>query len=158
MSDNIDIQKLLRLKRYEKPEPEYFDNFLREFQRRQRSELLKRSLWQIVCDRTNAFLGHFSLTQYAYGVASAAVLVVAGLMSANIISDQPGASKYAEAATHDQAGISTVPGTALVPPPDQFGNQLDFANDGQMLHASINSRPRYVIDARPVSYEAPFSF
>ena len=35
-----DIGKLLRLKRHEQPPPGYFDNFLHEFHRRQRDELL----------------------------------------------------------------------------------------------------------------------
>jgi hypothetical protein len=39
-----EIGRLLRLKRYEQPPPRYFENFLREFHRRQRDELLRRSI------------------------------------------------------------------------------------------------------------------
>jgi hypothetical protein len=158
MSDQIDIQKLLRLKRYEKPEPEYFEDFLEEFQRRQRAELLKRSLWQIVCDRTNAFVGHLSITQYGYRMASAAVLLVAGLLSFGILVNGPERSQYAEDSNGEPARVLPVSGTPLVYSPDQFGSDLDFPIDGQNLQASIGSQPRYVIDARPVSYEAPFNF
>ena len=35
-----EIGKLLRLKKFEQPPPGYFDNFLHEFHRRQRDELL----------------------------------------------------------------------------------------------------------------------
>ena len=38
------IGKLLRLKKYEQPPPGYFDNFLHEFHRRQRDELLKEPI------------------------------------------------------------------------------------------------------------------
>jgi hypothetical protein len=37
---NDEIARLLRLKRYEQPPPAYFENFLHEFRRRQRDELL----------------------------------------------------------------------------------------------------------------------
>ena len=49
-NDN-EIAKLLRLKRYEQPPPGYFDNFLHEFHRRQRDELLRQPLWRICLDR-----------------------------------------------------------------------------------------------------------
>ena len=50
--DNEDsITKLLRLKRYEQPPDDYFQNFLAEFQARQRSEVIHRPLLQIAWDR-----------------------------------------------------------------------------------------------------------
>lgn len=50
--DNEDsITKLLRLKRYEQPPEDYFQNFLSEFQARQRSEVIHRPLLKIAWDR-----------------------------------------------------------------------------------------------------------
>jgi hypothetical protein len=40
--DNDEIARLLRLKRYEQPPPAYFENFLHEFRRRQRDQLLRQ--------------------------------------------------------------------------------------------------------------------
>ena len=40
--DDDDIALLLRLKRYEQPPPDYFENFLSEFRRRQRDEFLRQ--------------------------------------------------------------------------------------------------------------------
>ena len=158
MSDQTDIQKLLRLKRYEQPRSEYFQDFLEEFQRRQRTEFLKRSLWRIACDRTSAFLGHFSFPQYAYGMASAAVLVVAGLISFGIMFENPQGSQYAADANGVPDRVLPAGGAPLVYSSDEFNNDRVFSNDGAALHASISGQPRYVIDARPVSYEAPFNF
>jgi len=45
--DDREIARLLRLKRYEQPPPGYFENFLHEFHRRQRDELLRQPLWRI---------------------------------------------------------------------------------------------------------------
>jgi protein kinase-like protein len=41
------IGRLLRLKRYEQPPSDYFGNFLHEFRRRQRDELLREAIWNI---------------------------------------------------------------------------------------------------------------
>jgi len=44
--NDSEIARLLRLKRYEQPPPGYFENFLHEFHRRQRDELLRQPLWR----------------------------------------------------------------------------------------------------------------
>src|SRR4029434_6003894 len=49
------ISRLLRLKRYEKPPPGYFENFLHEFRRRQRDELIRQPLWRVCFERAEAF-------------------------------------------------------------------------------------------------------
>src|SRR4029450_13703247 len=49
-NDN-EIARLLRLKRYEQPPPGYFENFLHEFHRRQRDEMLRQPLWRICLER-----------------------------------------------------------------------------------------------------------
>src|SRR6201981_797901 len=83
-NDN-EISRLLRLKRYEQPPPGYFDNFLHEFHRRQRNELLRQPLWRICFDRARDFVFQFNLsTLTSYPVAVSAVLVCAAILSLKI--------------------------------------------------------------------------
>src|SRR2546427_8663068 len=83
-NDN-EITKLLRLKRYEQPRPGYFENFLHEFHRRQRDELLRQPLWRICIDRTRDFVLSFNLsTLTSYPAAVTAVLVCAAIISLRI--------------------------------------------------------------------------
>src|SRR5438105_14883687 len=79
------ITKLLRLKRYEQPPPGYFENFLHEFHRCQRDELLRQPLWRICFDRARDFAFSFNLsTLTSYPAAVTAVLVCAAIISRRI--------------------------------------------------------------------------
>lgn len=51
MNDSDDVQRLIRLKRYESPGDEYFQSFMEEFKERQRSEMLKQSARGLLFER-----------------------------------------------------------------------------------------------------------
>ncbi len=51
MSEFDEIQRLLRLKCYESPGPNYVDETLRQFHRRQAAALIHRPLWKLALDR-----------------------------------------------------------------------------------------------------------
>src|SRR5206468_12702577 len=79
--DDDKIARLLRLKRYEQPPSGYFENFLQEFRRRRRDELLRQSRWSIWVDRVQDFVFPHNvrpLASYSVGIvlaiACAAVL------------------------------------------------------------------------------------
>jgi hypothetical protein len=76
--DNNDISKLLRLKRYEQPPPEYFENFLAEFQLRQRAEVIHRPFFQIAWDRLCRFLTPPSMPRLAMAGSFAVAVIAAG--------------------------------------------------------------------------------
>ena len=82
---NDEIARLLRLKRYEQPPPAYFENFLSEFRRRQRDELLRQPPWRICFERAQDFALQYnvrSLASYAAGIA--AVVACAAVISIRI--------------------------------------------------------------------------
>src|SRR5947199_121353 len=88
-NDN-EIGRLLRLKKYEQPPPAYFENFLHEFHRRQRDELLRQPLWKIALGRAQDFMMSLNVARIAsYPVAVTAVLLCAAVISLNIYQTTP---------------------------------------------------------------------
>lgn len=55
MNDSDDVQRLIRLKRYESPGDEYFRSFMDEFKERQRSEMLKQSARGLLFERISVW-------------------------------------------------------------------------------------------------------
>ena len=79
MTEN-ELQELIKLKRYEQPEEGYFDDFLKEFQQRQRSEILKLSARGLFVERVKDWFNFSSVSNklaLGAGVACAACAVVA---------------------------------------------------------------------------------
>ena len=171
--DDQTLSKLLRLKRHEQPPPGYFDDFLREFQLRQRTELLRRPAWRIALDRLQAsaetLLGEYlTISRLSYATASLAVLGIAGALTFNML-EHPGRSVRSSAASLAANTAETIqPGAVMqvasVREPAinaAFAPQIRIPD--ALLNASAQSpaggqHPRYILDTRPVSYEPPFSF
>ena len=166
--DDQKLSQLLRLKRFEQPRPGYFEDFLSEFQARQRMELLRRPAWRIAFDRLEAFWFHyFTLPRFAYATASLAVLCVAGALTSNMLQHpgssvrtsaqilaanavQPAAMQIASASAPRAATINATLSPQIRIP--------DALQDSSLAPASYSQHPRYILDTRPVSYEPPFSF
>ena len=183
MTDDT-ISKLLRLKRYEQPPPAYFENFLHDFHRRQRAETLRRPLWRQALDRVGlvieSLMDRVSLSQLSYAGASVAVLAVAGIMTWNFIQN-PGATTPSLAINTGgfnqtiilnqpapaAATVAAVASVRLLEAPAEDAREFTLdprirhleADQLQPVSTGVPSRhPRYILDARPVSYEPPFSF
>ena len=77
-SQEEDVQKLIRLKRHESPPEEYFENFLEEFQTRQRGELLKQSSFGLFKDRVATWYREQGAVKWVAGAGAA----YAGVMAA----------------------------------------------------------------------------
>ena len=158
--NDSEIARLLRLKRYEQPPPGYFENFLHEFHRRQRDELVRQPLWRICLERAHNFVWQLnvgSLTSYPAAVT--AVLLCAAIISIKIY-QQP---ETARVALQSPPAIS-VPASAegewnLASP---VATQILRTQPVRSFHESAQTHraapPRYVLDSVPVSYEPTFRF
>jgi hypothetical protein len=158
--DDSEIARLLRLKRYEQPPPGYFENFLHEFHRRQRDELLRQPLWRICLERAHSFITRLDVRPLAsYPTAVAAVFVCAAIISLKIY-QQPETARVA---------LQSPPTLSL---PANAEGELNLAAPVSMpilrtqpvrsFHESAQTHraapPRYVLDSVPVSYEPTFRF
>ena len=158
-----DIATLLRLKRHEQPPPGYFDNFLHEFHRRQRAELLRQPAWRVAWQRAQDFVSQFNMPGLtSYPAAATAVLVLAAILSLKF-SQTPHASHTVAAvtATPTAAIERPEPGWSLSSSPvatRDFGvTPFHMATENARTHARATT-PRYVLDSTPVSYEVALRF
>ena len=157
-----EIGKLLRLKKYEQPPPAYFDNFLHEFHRRQRDELLKEPLWRICLQRAQDFMFRLNVPGLAsYPAAVTALLVCAAVISLKVyqtpdtvnVAAQNRAPVIATTTLPDSAWSLSKPVTTR----DLGPSLVRTVKDSSKTHR-VAAPPRYVLDSTPVSYEAAFRF
>lgn len=155
------LRALLRLKRYEQPPPGYFDRLLQDVHRRQRSELLQRPLWKIAWERVRTYFGEPALGNVGYAGALAVVVLAAVGIAGRFVPGEP--TRLATAPPPPVAAVSSAPAISASPV-----NLLTLDNQSRSLPAALEEtsfravrprtvvprQPRYVIDARPASYEA----
>ena len=147
------LSALLRLKRYEQPPAPYFDRLLQDVHRRQRADLLRLPLWKIAVERMQTFFGEHSMGHLSYAGALASVLVV-GITTIGLLT--PG-----DSVERNKIAIEppvTNPGRLLsLQPSTPPGLAVQSYLTAQPGLETAGSQPRYIIDARPVSYD-PSSF
>ncbi len=175
--DENEIGKLLRLKKYEQPPPGYFENFLHEFHRRQRDELLRQPIWSVMWQRLSDSLFRLNIPSLtSMPAAVAAVLVCAAVVSFKL-SQAPESSgvamvdsnpvishesvidrlspervdNFTLASTRDRDSRASIAARSLGP--DLFRQM----NENAYTHRATTP-PRYVLDRLPVSYEPSFKF
>jgi hypothetical protein len=142
MDKDVNLSKLLRLKRYEQPPPGYFEDFLREFQRRQRTEALRRPSWSLLWERLASIAPAFRVPRVAY----AAILMIAAVASSLILTQQPAgmiAQVDGSRASLSLTASKPVTITDTLPVSARSGGSLPS---------------HYVLQSRPVSNEQPLSF
>lgn len=153
------IGKLLRLKKYEQPPPAYFENFLHEFHRRQRDELLKEPIWRIALQRAQDFLFRLNVPGLTSYPAMATALVICAAVISLKVYQTP---EIVNVAAQNRAPV--VATTALPDSAWSLSNPVTTRDIGPSLVRTsskthrVAAPPRYVLDSTPVSYEAAFRF
>jgi hypothetical protein len=169
MPNDDDISKLLRLKRFEQPPEDYYEDFLKEFRDRQRSEMLREPVWRIAWDRLCALFGEQLPARMGYGLASSAVLVAAAIACFNILesrpvdvaANSPQVQHQQPAAQNSSIDLTVRPQepdaqslaqTASFSMPRYIAQPVQIPDLPSLAHTVSFSTPRYVLDAQPVSY------
>lgn len=74
------VQKIVGLKRYETPREGYFEDFLLEFQQRQRSELLHRSSSALFFERVTTWFREIGSIKWVAGAGAAYAAVMLAIL------------------------------------------------------------------------------
>jgi hypothetical protein len=159
--DDTEITALLRLKRHEQPPPGYFEDFLHEFHRRQRDELLKQPLWRICLDRAHDFMLRLNVPALgSYPAAVTAALACAALISLKVYQTPVPERLSAHAGPALTAPTNATSELTLASPVAQrfFSTQPLRRLDQRARAHRAATPPRYVLDSVPVSYESTFRF
>ena len=164
-----EIGKLLRLKRYEQPPPGYFEDFLHEFHRRQRAELLKQPLWSVALQRAHDFMFQVNVPSLtSYPAAAAAVLICAAVLTLNVYRapERDNAATVAlvqpvvpaTATLVDDEGPALSLSAPVTRPTRPIASQTFRMPEPTAQTHGRAATPRYVLDSTPVSYEASLRF
>ena len=85
-----EVQQLIGLKRHEQPDDAYFEEFLDEFHRRQRQELLQRSSRSLFAERISTWFSGTNKWNFVWGGGLAyALLLLAFVLWPNPIEKSP---------------------------------------------------------------------
>ncbi len=122
MSDEnfLRVQQLIALKRHEQPDDAYFEEFLDEFHRRQRQELLRRSSFSLFCERLGTWFSGTNKWNIVWGGGLAYAALATGFF---LCWPKPG--------TGSGSGLQTVPVKHV---PAERRDMLKPDEDKQPLH------------------------
>ncbi|MGD1019031.1 MAG: hypothetical protein ABSA12_06900 [Verrucomicrobiia bacterium] len=172
------LQRLLALKRYEQPSPEYLDNFLSEFHGRLMAETQQAAWWERALRGIDSLLVVGTMRVWRYGVASAmgvAVVMSVMWMSVRQMNAPDGAldqtaaanpslvladSQATPAPSHSVTDsiVAPVPASLQAVPGDDQLASAGSVDSAQALVRADYTAPRYVLDrieVTPASYEVP---
>ncbi|OYW73722.1 MAG: hypothetical protein B7Z37_20490 [Verrucomicrobia bacterium 12-59-8] len=138
MSEFEDIQRLIRLKRFEQPEEGFTENFLQQFHQRQRAEMLQQSSLELFWERVTTWWNHLLVPKW--GIVAAAVSVCA--MSLWLLShpaEKPGAALIAAPVVSEKPFVPKLDLSDL--PLARMAQQDDATMADMLLRKHLEVRP-----------------
>ncbi len=158
--DDRDIATLLRLKKHEQPPPGYFEDFLHEFHRRQRDDLLKEPLWRICLERAHDFMFKLNVPSLtSLPAAATALLIFAAVISLKVYQtpEKPNFAENNPALVGDQFQAKPENEWTLASP---VSATRVLNTKPLRTHSMLptHTQPRYVLDSVPVSYDSTVRF
>jgi hypothetical protein len=157
-SEDRDIATLLRLKKFEQPPPGYFEDFLHEFHRRQRDDLLREPLWRICLERAHDFMFKLNVPSLtSYPAAATALLIFAAVISLKVY-ETPRPNFAENRQVLSIPAKSDAEWTLASPVSATRVLSTKPLRSNSMLPTHRATQPRYVLDSVPVSYDSTFRF
>jgi hypothetical protein len=115
MSEFEDIQRLIRLKRFEQPEEGFTANFLQQFHQRQRAEMLKQSSLELLWERTTTWWNNLLIPKWGMAAAAVAVCTM-------------GVWVFSQVGNHSAPALTSVPAAAPTFPEKPFIPKMDLSD------------------------------
>jgi hypothetical protein len=92
MTEFEDIQRLIRLKRFETPGEDFVEDFVSQFRERQRSEMLRQSARGLLWERVTTYFEHLISPKWTTAAATACVCLMGSWAGISLMGGGPSAS------------------------------------------------------------------
>eukprot|EP01031_Cornospumella_fuschlensis_P009838 gene9838-12070_t len=115
MTEFQDIQRLIRLKRFETPGEDFVEDFVSQFRERQRSELLRQSARGLLWERLTMYVDHLFAPKWATAGATAAFCLLGTW----------GAMSFLSGPSSDGHALASLQGPEAVAPAMQLSLAVD---------------------------------
>jgi len=145
MSEFNDIERLIRLKRHERPPEGFVEDFISAFQERQRSEMLHRSARSLLWERVTTYFSEMLNPKWAWATATVAA---AALLSLTLRPQGPQAAQTVAQTRSEQDGFE-VSGFAATDP-DAFMANVENYLKATEFEPDGGSAPKLVMKPRIV--------
>jgi len=129
-----ELQDLIGLKKYEQPNDGYFEDFLVEFQQRQRSEILQTSARGLFLERLKTWFSEFGVNNSVRwimggGLAYAAFTLFINLKSSDEIAENStiNVNSAIESKVEDFDDVTNQVVYTSIPVSMEFANPVDFS-------------------------------
>ena len=160
MSEFDEIQKLIRLKRHERPPEGFVDDFIASFKERQRSEMLHRSARGLLWERMTTYFSEVLNPRWAWATATVAAVTLLGIslrphvgVGPEVAQQQDGFEVSGFAATDPNAVLADVENYLKAKEYEPDGGRAPQVmkprivqpRQGEMIPAGLEYQPGFII-------------